>query len=225
MPSLTPLLLAFALAGPEASPHLTPEDPPAPSEHRWRLHAETAPARLSLRSTEASRSHTFDLDVPGMVSIGFGRMLGHYAMVGARFGGRAGRSTLDGRIGNGPWRMHTAQGSGWLAPYVELRPLPDRRVQPFGLVEGSVGLFGLRRVTEAGPATEPHRSFSITASAGGRAGLHAFVLPRLSVDADLGLSRLWWFTWQASPARSPAEETPRPRNLQLAATLGLSGWW
>ncbi|MEM9462042.1 MAG: hypothetical protein AAGF11_48235 [Myxococcota bacterium] len=55
-------------------------------------------------------------------------------------------------------------------------------------------------------------------------GLHAFVRPRLSVDADLGLQRRWTYRWQASPAVSVTADDPQPVQLQLAATLGLSGW-
>lgn len=103
--------------------------------------------------------------------------------------------------------------------------MPELRVQPFGLVEGGVGISG-RRTRSTGPLTlEPHRVLSVEPRVGGRVGLHAFVLPRLSVDADLGLLRRWSYQWRASPAIRPTPGETQPTRLQLTGTVGLSGWW
>jgi hypothetical protein len=225
MPTLlTAVFITLALSEPEPKGS-TPEDPPKPSEHRWRLHADISPAHVFSRSNETFASRSWVLGIPGTLSIGFGRMLGRNVMVGTRIGGELRRFTSDSQLGGEPWNMRSVAGRGWLSPYVEVRPLPDQRVQPFGLVEGGIGLAAMRHRSEGPVTVEPHRSFGIDAAVGGRVGLHAFVLPRLSIDADLGVRRQWSFDWRASPARSPADDPAQPLELQLAATVGLSGWW
>lgn len=224
---LTLLATAFitlALSEPDVA---ASAPPPKPSEHRWRLHADISPARMHLRSDELSTSRTWILGLPGAFSLGFGHTAGRYLMIGTRIGGELRQYAFDGQLGGEPLRTRHVSGGASLLPYVELRPLPDRRVQPFGLVEGGIGFFGMRRHTDGSGlvVTEPHRSSSIDVSVGGRVGLHAFVLPRLSIDADLGLRRRWSFEWRAYPAVNPSDVEERPLDLQLTATVGLSGWW
>lgn len=212
----------FALAEPQVSPQA---DPPTPSEHRWRLHAEVSPLQMVSSTRVGFSSRACSLGIPGDVSIGFGRALGRYVLIGARVGGEVRQHGGRGHIGDTAWRSSTVTGGGWLLPYVEVRPLPDLRVQPFGLVEGGVRLHGMRRHQESEIVIEPHCLFQIDPVVGGRVGLHAFVLPRLSIDADLGLRRHWSFEWSASPATKPSDASSQPTNVQLAATVGLSGWW
>jgi hypothetical protein len=213
----------FALAEPQVSPRA---DPPEPSEHRWRLHAEVSPIQMTSSTRVGFGSRAWSLGLPDNLSIGFGRALGRYVLIGARVGGELRQLSGHGRIGDTAWRSSSVTGGGWLLPYFEVRPLPALRVQPFGLVEGGVRLHGMRRYEESAIVIEPHRSFQIMPMVGGRVGLHAFVLPRLSVDADLGLRRHWSFEWSASPATNPSDaSSPQPTNVQIAATVGLSGWW
>jgi hypothetical protein len=222
MPSLAAAFITLALAEPDVA---TAKPPPKPSEHHWRLHADISPVRMFSRSNEVFTSRSWLLAIPGSFSIGFGHTLGRHVMLGTRVAADLHRFSSDGQLGGEPWRHHEVGGGGMLLPYVEVRPLPDWRVQPFGLVEGGVGASGTRRRSEVGPAAEPHRATSIAASVGGRVGLHAFVLPRLSIDADLGVRRRWSFDWRASPAIDPSDVENRPLDLQVAATVGLSGWW
>jgi hypothetical protein len=213
----------FALAKPQVS---TQEALREPSEHRWRLHAEVSPLRMASSTRAGFSSRSWSAGIPGELSIGFGHMLGRYVLIGARVGGEVRQHSSRGHIGDTTWRSSSVGGGGWLLPYVEVRPLPDLRVQPFGLVEGGVRLHGLRRYDQSGILSEPHRSFQIDPMVGGRVGLHAFVLPRLSIDADLGLRRHWSFGWSASPAMNPSDaSSTQPTNVQIAATVGLSGWW
>jgi len=220
------VLSTLALAEPGASTRVEPVDPPEPFEHRWRLHAETSPLQMTSSTRVGFGSRAWSLGLPGDVSIGFGRTLGRHVLIGARAGAEVRQLGIQGRIGDTPWRSSSVTGGGWLLPYVEVRPLPGLRVQPFGAVEGGVRLHGLRRYDQSVVVSEPNRSFQIMPIVGGRVGLHAFVLPRLSIDADLGLRRHWSFEWSASPATSPSDASPpQPVNVQIAATVGISGWW
>lgn len=216
---ITAALVTFALATPQASPQAEP------SELRWRLHADVSPVRMTSQSRGGYGSRSWDLGVPGELSIGFGHTLGRYVLVGTRVLAELRQHSGHGNIGGQDWSSSSVFGGGALLPYAEVRPLPDQRVQPFGLVEGGVGMYGMRRYSETGFTSEPHRSFQINPTVGGRVGLHAFVRPRLSIDADLGLRRYWSFGWSASPATKPIDAASQERRLQLAATVGLSAWW
>jgi hypothetical protein len=212
----------LALAEPQVS---TQADPPKPSEHRWRLHADLSPAQLQSQTRVGYHSRSWVLGLPGSFSIGFGHTLGRYVLMGTRVGAELRHHDYAGRIGDQAVGSRSVNGSASLLPYVELRPLPDRRVQPFGLLEGGITLAGLRRISETGFTSFPGRSFQINPSVAGRVGLHAFVLPRLSIDADVGVRRYWSFEWTCWPQSSPVPAEDQALRLQVAATVGISGWW
>ena len=204
---------------------ITREDPPKPSEPRWRLHAEISPVRMLSQTSPTFVARSWNVGIPGAFSIGFGRMLGRYVMVGTRVGAEMAHRTSTSYFEDVSMHHRFVTASGWLQPYVELRPLPDRRVQPFGLVEGGLAIHGTRHHVDEPLAVWPRRSFTLDPLLGARVGLHAFVLPRLSIDADLGVRRFWDFTWQGSPAQRPSDAQDHELEVQLAATVGISGWW
>lgn len=219
------MILAAALTGPTAPP---PESSPDPSTHRWRLHVDATPAFMrSIRQDGAVTFRRWRLGLPGAVSIGFGRVLGRYVTVGTRLGGYVDRSAsrVSGLSTLADTRVRTVAGGGSLAPYAEIRPMPALRIQPFGLVEGGVEISGVRRRSSGPLVLQPERTLRVKPSVGGRVGMHAFVRPRLSIDADLGLQRYWIYEWRASPAIGPDSSAAQPTRLTLAATVGLSGWW
>ncbi len=213
--------LMFALAGPTVGP----KAPPSPSEHRWRLHAEITPLTLQSETYGGTRAQRWSLTAPGRTTIGFGRALGPYVLLGARLGAELGHSYSSTVLGNQRVKQRWAWGAGSIMPYVELRPLPERRVQPFALVEGGVAISGSRQRTSSDDSLSPSRGRTISPSVGGRLGLHAFVLPRLSIDADVGLRRLWAFHSSSPPLPGDGAESEQPLRLTFAGTLGLSGWW
>ncbi|MCX4246503.1 hypothetical protein [Paraliomyxa miuraensis] len=213
--------LTLVLAG---VPSPAAPDPPSPDRLRWRLHAEITPVELFSRSAEGFNTRTWSFSFPGTTSIGFGRALGPYILVGTRIAGELRRNATESVLGLEPQENRLVYGGGSLMPYVEVRPLPDARVQPFGLVEGGVGIYGTRRRTILGLESHPNWTLEVVPALGGRFGLHAFVLPRLSIDADVGLQR-GWLVQRRSPPLPAAADASQFLRLTLVGTLGLSGWW
>ena len=113
-----------------------------------------------------------------------------------------------------------------LAPYVEWRPVPDATVQPFVAVEGGVA-YGYSRQRVLTTLFRTHR---VTPSVGARVGAHAFVLPRLSIDVGFGVAHAWSIPVPRSQSQSigyltVSQEHTKARSVQVAASLGISGWF
>lgn len=226
---MAPILHAafiLSLADPSAS---TPEPADAPdrSELRWRLHAEASFARGFFLRHDGGFTRTLSAGIPGVFALGFGRAIGDgHVVVGTRASGLVEHTGVDGAFGGEPWVTRTVRGGGSLLPYVEVRPLPRLRVQPFVLVEGGVGLYAARRRTLEGVVSSmPGCSLTVTPTVGGRGGLHAFVRPRLSIDADVGVRREWRFQWMRDPTAGPEDLGEQALRMHVAGTVGLSGWW
>jgi hypothetical protein len=196
-----------------AMPFLALLADPAPDAHRFRIHADVQPVGVLLHGRPGYRNTEADLGLPGSAaSLGFGFAPHPMVLVGARLRGSL-RVTHSEAVDAD---QRSVGGSIGLLPYVEVRPLPHLRVQPFVLVEGGVAYEGWRfRTTPYGRATDQQ----LTPSVGTRVGMHAFVLPRVSIDADVGVghqwtgsfgrgvSRNWWSAWT------------------VTGTFGVSGWF
>ncbi|MEM6995495.1 MAG: hypothetical protein AAF721_33605 [Myxococcota bacterium] len=216
--TLLPLLAVVAATPPEPTP-----------EPRWRVHAEVEPIairppRRSLGVRESLSVHTAD-----GLAMGVGFVPHRVLVLGAYAG--FGATTGLGAAARGDVARRSAEID--LHPYLELRPLPESRVQPFVAAQGGAGY----RIDTSQVGKTKARAHTVLARAGGRAGLHAFVLPRLSVDVGFSVMRTWSVPW---PTRVPVLVPPsfgfdtdtigtfqrRPTQwVRIAATLGVSGWF
>ncbi len=213
--ALPMLLLTFA---PQADPE----------SHRFRLHGDLSLANVDLSSYEEPLrpTHAWRLAKPSL-GLGFGAKIEPWLWLGASVSGsaesRARRTITLGYDAEEESVELVAQSTTQattlqlgLDPYVEVRPTPSRRVQPFVLAHAGLG-YSRWRATTDGRRGDPNHGLS--GRVGGRVGLHAFVLPRLSVDADVGVAHAWNYR------RSRDQLVPSSRGVQLSGRIGISGWW
>jgi hypothetical protein len=181
-----------------------------PSTHRLRLHADVTPLSGSIRLREGglrNRSISFGRS---SIGLGVGGRITPWLWLGGRLSGSGGGSILDLTTG-GTWR--SSAYSIAFSPYAELRPLPGRLVQPYIMAQAHLG-YSASRTNLLEPTVRRSRSLG----GGGAIGVHAFVLPRVSLDTDVGASFL-----RRTVLRDP--HAPVARSVGLAARVGVSVWW
>ena len=144
------------------------------------------------------------------LSLGVGGRILPKLWLGGRLSGGGGAGSTRAPDG-GRWRSSSLALN--LSPYLEVRPLPELRVQPYVMVEGTVG-YGVTRMELTSNSTNR----SINVGGGGRVGMHAFLVPRVSLDADIGA----WFSHRRI-VDAPAFTSSRA--VGLSARVGLSVWW
>lgn len=190
---------------------LTPTDDP--STHRLRIHGDLTLVDGQLDSYDGAlhRIRRWSFGQPN-VGLGVGGQIVPWLWLGGRVTGAA-RTDYYNIPEAGPGRRGTTFHLG-LDPYVEVRPMPSRTIQPFVMAHA-----GIRYVEHRFTYDEStvHKFKNLAAQVGGRIGLHAFVLPRLSVDADVGVKH----GWDLPAFQNPGNST----NLHLTGRLGISGWW
>ena len=186
-------------------------DAPTPDSHRWRIHADLQPLQLQINPTPMYESTQLHLAIPGSsASLGLGFAPHRMLLVGTRL------SASFARNASRAWDYWRNEGSVGLFPYLEVRPLPHLRVQPFVLAEGGVN-YGLHR--DSGPYPTGVLTHVISPRVNGRVGMHAFVLPRVSIDADVGFGHSWMFV--AGAGQSHLSTT----QWLVTGTIGVSGWF
>jgi hypothetical protein len=205
MPALSALPLLALLA-----------DAPTPDTHRLRIHVDMRPLTVRIYESDSGRSSGVHLGVPGWVSLGFGVAPHPAVVVGARFGGSFNASKSE-YVQGGSTRMRGGDIS--VSPYVELRPAPALRVQPFVALDGSVSYSVTHHDVNTPTVRLEDEHHGVGAGMNARIGMHAFVLPRLSIDADLGGGPGWSWIVCPRPVR------PSTRSWHMSATLGVSGWF
>lgn len=183
-----------------------------PAKHRLRVHGETQLMQGEVRFFGSDRTQKFTLLQPSL-ALGLGYAVVPWVVVGARVGG----SVKVENDGPRNW-VRESRFEVSFVPYVEVRPLPRRRVQPFVLAEAGTG-YSDHRLDEASAGwTRSRRSRQLSPRVGARVGLHAFVLPRLSIDADVGVMHAWDHVLCDRPRLFA-------RTLRLGASAGVSGWF
>jgi len=191
-------------------------DASTPDSHRLRIHADMQPLTVRIHESDSGRSTGIHLGAPGWVSLGFGVAPHPAVVVGARFGGSFGATKSEYTQG-GTTRVRG--GDVGVSPYVELRPAPALRVQPFVALEGSVSYSVTHHDVKTPTLRLENEHRGVGAGMKARIGMHAFVLPRLSIDADLGGGPAWSWIVRPSPVR------PSTRSWLVSATIGVSGWF
>lgn len=109
------------------------------------------------------------------LGLGLGYVVNRNLVIGATLS--LGLARTRGEIPEYDIVMRLSQFEASLRPHVEYVFLPDRRVRPFVLAR--VGATLVTTVEGFGSAYEPYTR--VRPSVGGGVGVHAFVLPRLSV--------------------------------------------
>ncbi|MEM6291980.1 MAG: hypothetical protein AAGA54_11970 [Myxococcota bacterium] len=156
---------------------LAPDIAPDP-DRRIRVHLDAALVRIAGEPTAVRRVSEYRAFDAGPLSFGLGYQLLPVLSVGARvspsFSGLEPNFVFGGRI---------RRNSVLVEPYAELRSLPKARVQPFVA-------FGAGVQFDWTMGTLPDRQFrhrGFRKRFTGRVGVRGFVLPRLSLEADVAL--------------------------------------
>lgn len=164
-------LLAFAPS--TSTPAAPPVDPPP------RLRVQLEHGLLAYTHTWAPDSLATS-DGVGFgraqgLGLGLGYVVNRNLVIGATLS--LGLSRTRGEIPEHDIVMRLSQFEASLRPHVEYVFLPDRRVRPFVLAR--VGATLVTSVQGFGSSYEPYTR--VRPQVGGGVGVHAFVLPRLSV--------------------------------------------
>lgn len=185
-----------------------------PSAHRFRLHGDASlfDGRFTSYAGSSVRTRVWQFARPSL-GLGVGGRIVPWLWIGARVTANGGRQYSRGLgLGTGVHRYGAFEVG--VDPYVEVRPLPARKVQPF--VMGHAG-FTYQESRARDVAAVRYRG--LVPRGGVRVGMHWFVLPRLSVDADVGVEHAWRYV-RGQDTYAHASNT-----VSLSGRLGVSGWW